>query len=50
MTGKYCYDWPRAAVTADVCALSRDGFGRWHVLLIRRADPPFQGQFALPGG
>ncbi len=50
MTGKYCYDWPRAAVTADVCALSRDGSGRWHVLLIRRANPPFQGQFALPGG
>ncbi len=50
MPGKYCYDWPRAAVTADVCALSRDKAGRWHVLLIRRANPPFQGQFALPGG
>ena len=48
--GKYCYDWPRAAVTADVCALSRDEAGRWHVLLIRRARPPFQGRFALPGG
>lgn len=46
----WCYDWPRAAVTADVCALSRDPQGAWHVLLIRRANPPFQGRFALPGG
>ena len=46
----WCYDWPRAAVTADVCALSRDPMGEWYVLLIRRANPPFQGQFALPGG
>ena len=46
----WCYDWPRPAVTADVCALSLDPMGDWHVLLIRRANPPFQGQFALPGG
>ncbi len=50
MTGKYCYDWPRAAVTADVCALSRNKAGRWHVLLIRRANEPFKGRLALPGG
>ncbi len=46
----YCYDWPRAAVTADVCALSRAPDGAWHVLLIRRANEPFRGQWALPGG
>ncbi len=46
----YCYDWPRPAVTADVCALSRNMDGEWHVLLIRRAKPPFAGQLALPGG
>jgi 8-oxo-dGTP diphosphatase len=46
----YCYDWPRPAVTSDVCALSRDPAGEWHVLLIRRANPPFAGMNALPGG
>ncbi len=46
----WCYDWPRAAVTADVCALSRDPDGRWHVLLVTRANPPFAGCHALPGG
>ncbi len=46
----WCYDWPRAAVTADVCALSRDPRGNWHVLLITRANPPFAGCHALPGG
>ncbi len=46
----YCYDWPRPAVTADVCALSRDEDGAWHVLLIERANPPFAGHLALPGG
>ena len=46
------YD-PRAydpiAVTVDVVALTiRDGV--LHVLLIRRAEPPFAGRWALPGG
>ena len=50
MPGKYCYDWPRAAVTADVAALSRAPDGTWHVLLIRRANPPYRGRLALPGG
>ncbi len=48
--GKYCYDWPRPAVAADVCALSRDDEGRWRVLLIRRANEPYAGHWALPGG
>ncbi len=46
----WCYDWPRPAVTADVCALSRDPAGRWHVLLVSRANEPFRGMWALPGG
>lgn len=46
------YD-PRAfdpvAVTVDVVALTiRDG--ALHVLLVRRAAPPYAGQWALPGG
>ncbi|MHB1136591.1 MAG: NUDIX domain-containing protein [Coriobacteriia bacterium] len=40
---------PRPALTADVVALSRiDGVP--HVLLIRRGNEPFAGQWALPGG
>ncbi len=46
----YCYEWPRPAVAADVCALARDPAGRWHVLLIRRGHAPFAGHLALPGG
>ena len=46
----YCYDWPRPGVAGDVCALSRAPDGEWHVLLITRANPPFQGAYALPGG
>ncbi len=46
----YCYDWPRPAVTADVCALARDPQEQWHVLLIRRGNEPFKGMLALPGG
>ncbi len=46
----YCYEWPRPGVAADVCCLSRAPDGQWHVLLITRANPPFKGAFALPGG
>jgi 8-oxo-dGTP diphosphatase len=37
---------PTPALTTD--AVIFDGGGR--VLLIRRANPPFEGQYALPGG
>ena len=42
------YRYPRPAMTADV-ALFREGEGM-EVLLIRRARPPFEGKWALPGG
>lgn len=46
---KYAYDYPRPCVTADVVVLTvRDGDLK--VLLIRRKSPPFQGQWAIPGG
>ena len=49
MPPPYCYDYPRPAVTVDLAifALSGDGL---RVLLIRRKHPPFEGQWALPGG
>lgn len=41
--------FPPVAVTVDVVALTiRDG--ALHLLLIRRAAPPYAGQWALPGG
>ena len=41
--------YPPVAVTADLVLLTiRDD--RLAVLVIRRGDPPFQGQLALPGG
>jgi 8-oxo-dGTP diphosphatase len=42
-------DYPPVAVTADLVLLTiRDD--RLAVLVIRRGEPPFQGQLALPGG
>jgi 8-oxo-dGTP diphosphatase len=47
---KYCYDYPRPAVTADVVALAGDSRENLKILLIRRGKPPFEGMWALPGG
>jgi 8-oxo-dGTP diphosphatase len=45
----FSYAYPHPAVTTDVVVFTiRDQ--RLNVLLIRRANPPFQGQWALPGG
>ncbi len=43
------YVYPRPALTADV-VLFREGGEGTEVLLIRRGRPPFQGEWALPGG
>lgn len=42
-------DYPRIDVTVDVVALARVE-GELRVLLVRRGNPPFEGQWALPGG
>jgi 8-oxo-dGTP diphosphatase len=42
-------DYPRFAVTADVVLFAEHVDGT-HVLLVRRAEEPFQGRWALPGG
>ena len=42
-------EYARPSLAADVVALAFDG-SQLLVLLIRRARPPFEGQWALPGG
>ncbi len=45
----YTYPHPRPALTVDVVIFTlREN--RLHVLLIQRADEPFAGMWALPGG
>jgi 8-oxo-dGTP diphosphatase len=46
---KYCYEYPRPAVTVDI-VLFRDHDGAREVLLIRRKSDPYAGKWALPGG
>ena len=45
----YSYDYPHPAVTTDIVifTIRQD---QLKVLLIKRARPPFQGEWALPGG
>lgn len=45
----YTYDYPRPAVTVDCVVFGLDD-GDLKVLLIQRADKPFAGRWALPGG
>ncbi|MFY9556241.1 MAG: NUDIX hydrolase [Blastocatellia bacterium] len=45
----HCYEHPRPAVTVDVVLFHRDEHGI-RVLLIKRANEPFKGWWALPGG
>ncbi|MCK4801855.1 MAG: NUDIX hydrolase [Anaerolineales bacterium] len=49
LTALYTYSYPRPAVSVDIVLVQKkdDDF---QVLLIKRAKPPFQGSFALPGG
>jgi 8-oxo-dGTP diphosphatase len=46
---KYCYDYPRPAVTADIIILKTVN-NQHFVLFIERKYPPFEGMWALPGG
>ncbi len=48
-TTRHCYDYPHPAVTTDVITF-RVRADQLQVLLVRRANPPFQGRWALPGG
>lgn len=46
---KYCYEYPRPAVTTD-CVIFGFDAGELKVLLVERGIEPFRGRWALPGG
>jgi len=46
---KYVYDWPRPMVTVDAVVFDASGTSP-KVLLIKRANEPFKGKWAFPGG
>jgi len=47
--GRYVYDWPRPMVTVDAIVFAFFG-RRAKLLLVNRANEPFKGKWALPGG
>ncbi len=46
---KYCYEYPRPAMTVDAIIVAQK-FSQDMVLLIQRKFNPFEGLWALPGG
>lgn len=46
---KYCYKYPRVAMTIDAIIVAQN-FSQDMVLLIQRKFGPFEGVWALPGG
>jgi len=49
LSSKFCYEYPRPAVTVDIVLLHRFQRGL-QVLLIKRGKEPFKGVWAFPGG
>jgi 8-oxo-dGTP diphosphatase len=45
----YSYQHPRPAVSVDIVLIRKSG-EEYQVLLIKRAQDPYRGSFALPGG
>ncbi len=50
MIEKYCYDYPRPAVTTDCIVYDYDDHDRITVLLIKRKEDPYKNMWAFPGG
>lgn len=48
-SGKYCYDYPRPALTVDIACL-RKKYNSYSILLISRGNEPYKHCWALPGG
>jgi 8-oxo-dGTP diphosphatase len=47
--GRYCYDYPRPAVSSDCVLFGFDGQDL-SVLLVERGKDPYKGRWAFPGG
>ncbi|MBP5708150.1 MAG: NUDIX hydrolase [Bacteroidales bacterium] len=48
---KYCYDYPRPALTTDCVIFGYDDAGENpKVLLVERKNDPYKGYWAFPGG
>lgn len=47
--GKYCYEYPRPALTTDCIIFGFDNYDL-KILLIERAHEPYKNKWALPGG
>lgn len=46
----YTYEYPRPSLTVDAVVFRDRKEDRFEVLLIQRDRPPFEGDWALPGG
>jgi 8-oxo-dGTP diphosphatase len=46
---EHCYEHPRPSLTVDIILFYREA-DRVEVLLIKRANDPFKGRWAFPGG
>ncbi|OCR00716.1 NUDIX hydrolase [Oscillatoriales cyanobacterium USR001] len=46
----YTYEFPRPALTVDCVVFGLDRDNLLKIMLIQRCLPPFEGQWALPGG
>jgi len=47
--GKYCYDYPRPAVSCDCVVIGKDSH-EISILLIKRKNEPYKDFWAFPGG
>ena len=47
---QYSYNYPRMLVTVDSLIFNKGVNDLYKLLLIKRGNPPFKGQYALPGG
>lgn len=50
MNRRYCYDYPRPAVTTDCIIYDIDDQKGFKILLIKRNNDPYKDMWAFPGG
>lgn len=46
----YKYQYPRMLITVDALVFLCNENSKTHILLVKRKNDPFKGQYALPGG